>query len=46
MDAPPQMPLPDDFIADVTRLKASHDRIVARTKQVEERRVALVPKAK
>jgi hypothetical protein len=43
MDAPPPMPQPDDFIADVTRLNASHDRIVARAKQVEEKRVALVP---
>ena len=46
MDAPPPIPQPDDFIADVARLKASHDRIVTRAKQVEEQRVALVPQAK
>lgn len=46
MDAPSPMPQPDDFIADVARLKASHDRIVARAKEVEEQRVALVPQAK
>lgn len=46
MDAPPPMPQPDDFIADVARLKVSHDRIVAPAKQVEEQRVALVPQAK
>ncbi len=46
MDAPPPMPQPDDFIADVARLKASHDRIVTRAKQLEEHRVALVPQAK
>jgi len=46
IDAPPPVPEPDDFIADVARLKASHDRIVKRKKLIEEQRVALVPQAK
>jgi len=46
LDAPPPMPEPDDFITDVERLKTSHDRISKRSKQIEEKRVALVPQAK
>ena len=46
MDAPPPLPKPDDFVADVARMKLSQKSIVARAKQTEEQRVALVPQAK
>ena len=46
MDAPPPLPGPDEFIADIAQLKASYDRITNRSKQIEQERVALVPQAK
>jgi len=46
LESAPPLPAPDDFIADVERLKSSYDRITARAQRIEEERGKLVPQAK
>ncbi|MFM0126737.1 AAA family ATPase [Paraburkholderia sediminicola] len=46
LEAPPPLPSPTDFIADVGCIKQSFDRISARAIAVEKERVSLVPQAK
>jgi hypothetical protein len=46
LEAPPALPTPSDFVADVGSIERSFDRIRKRATEIERERVLLVPQAK